>query len=320
MIVYRNLDKVKRDPDNVLTVGTFDGVHLGHRFIIKNVLEAAKRSNGIPTLVTFHPHPQLVLARKDKPAISLLIRLEQKIKILRELGIAKLVIIPFTRQFAQLTSVDYVSQILDERIGFKGIVIGYDHAFGRDREGGVHTLRQLAQEKGFFVKHVEPFKSNGDIVSSTLIRKLLLAGEIEKANRCLARAYSLEAKVVRGAGRGKAIGFPTANLELLDPHMLVPGRGVYAVQIELDGKVYAGMANIGVRPTFNGAHETVEIHLINFDADIYGKSIEVFFYHRLRSEKKFESTDELVRQLHEDKKKTVNWLNQAQPNQVELEE
>jgi riboflavin kinase/FMN adenylyltransferase len=320
MIVYRDLDSIVRDPDNVLTVGTFDGVHVGHRFIIQNLLAAAKRSDGIPTLITFYPHPQLVVARKDKPSIGLLISLDQKIELLRELGIEKLVIIPFTREFARLSSVDYVRNILDARIGFKGIVIGYDHAFGRDREGSVHTLRELAREKGFFIEHVPPFKANGEVVSSTVIRRLLLAGELEKANRYLARPYSFRARVVRGAGRGRSIGFPTANLELLEPHMLVPARGVYAVKVELDDEWLVGMGNIGVRPTFNGAHETVEIHLLNFDADIYEKTVEVYFHHRLRSEKKFNSVEELIQQLHEDKKQTKNLFKQAHPNQVELED
>ncbi|RMD93407.1 MAG: riboflavin biosynthesis protein RibF, partial [Calditrichaeota bacterium] len=185
MEIFDNLDRIRRDSNNVITVGTFDGLHLGHQYIFNELKQTATQVEGIPTVVTFNPHPQIVLAAPDKPPIKILTTIEQKIELIRRQDIQKLIIIPFTLEFSRLSSEEYVNRILYETIGLKGIVIGYDHAFGKGREGGIHTLTQIGQEKHFFIKKLSPFMLDGQVISSSLIRQLISRGEVEQANRFL---------------------------------------------------------------------------------------------------------------------------------------
>ncbi len=308
MEIIRSLSDIRHDPNNVITVGTFDGVHRGHRFIIQELKRFADLWNGKPTVVTFDPHPQIVLAGKNRPPIHILTTTEQKLALLAELGIEKTIVIPFTREFSRMSSDDYVQNILYGTIGLKGIVIGYDHAFGRDRKGSIETLKAIAGVKGFKVEQLPPLKIQGQIISSTLIRQKIAAGEVEKANRCLEYAYTIRGTVIRGEGRGRQLGFPTANIELENPHQLLPADGVYVVSVKLSTGTYAGMANIGFRPTFNGRHRSVEVHILDFDADIYGERLDMSFYARIRAEKKFDSLDALKQQLLQDREATLAYF------------
>lgn len=291
----------------MLTVGTFDGVHSGHQFIIHELLRYAERYGAIPTVVTFYPHPQIVLADPGKPPIKILTPLDDKLELLAREGVAKVIVIPFTRKFANMSSEEYVERILWETIGMRGIIIGYDHAFGKDRAGGMHTLKQLAQEKDFFVKQLPPHRLGETVVSSTLIRRALAGGDIRRANQYLGRQYAVRGTVIAGEGRGRQLGFPTANVALSHEEQLLPGRGVYAVTTTIAGETFAGMANIGVRPTFelDGNTEIFEIHIHDFAQDIYGEAIHVAFHERLRDEQKFESLENLKNQLDIDRKQSM---------------
>ncbi len=308
MTIFRDLSEVERDPNNVLTVGTFDGVHLGHQFIIEQLQEFAQRWNGVPTVVTFDPHPQIVLASPTRPPIRILTTTEQKLQRLQLHGVEKVIIIPFTRSFSRISSEEYVTRILYDTIGMKGIVIGYDHAFGRDRKGSIETLKEIARVKGFRVEQLPPRKDDGMIISSTGIRRLIAAGDMETANRCLGYFYTVVGRVIPGDGRGRKIGFPTANVELENPHQLLPADGVYAVQAKVGEESHQGMANIGFRPTFNGRHRHLEVHLFDFNRDVYDAHIQVSFISRIREERKFDSAEDLRKQLHSDRNSSLQIL------------
>lgn len=310
MEIIRSLKELRRDPDNVITVGTFDGVHRGHRFIIQELKRFAEQWQGRAVVVTFDPHPQIVLAGKDRPPIHILTTTEQKLALLEKLGVEKTIVIPFTREFSRMSSEDYVQDILYNTIGLKGIVIGYDHAFGRDRQGSIDTLKTFARIKGFQVEQLPPLEIQGQIISSTLIRKKIAAGEVEKANRCLDYAYTIRGMVIRGEGRGRQLGFPTANIELENPYQLIPADGVYVVTVKLPSGLYQGMANIGFRPTFNGRHRSVEVHILDFDADIYDERLEMSFYKRIRAEQKFTSLHALIQQLEKDREATRTYFSE----------
>lgn len=312
MDVFRSLENVAHDPDNVLTVGTFDGVHLGHHFIISKLIKIAGSISGIPTAVTFDPHPQIVLRSREKEGIKLLTTSEEKIKLLSRSGIEKLVILPFTKTFSQLAAEEYTRSILFEKIGLKGLVVGYDHAFGRNREGGMHTLKRIASDLNFEVFQLGTFKKDDLQVSSTRIRTLLADGNVFSANSLLGYPYTVIGKVVHGDSRGKSIGFPTANIAISNPNKLLPASGVYVVSIEIDFKDYWGMSNIGIRPTFNGEDTVFEAHIFDFDRDIYDKEISICFHERIRHEKKFESTGELVKQLYKDKQVSLDYFKKNQ--------
>ncbi len=308
MEIFDNLDRIRRDSNNVITVGTFDGLHLGHQYIFNELKQTATQVEGIPTVVTFNPHPQIVLAAPDKPPIKILTTIEQKIELIRRQDIQKLIIIPFTLEFSRLSSEEYVNRILYQTIGLKGIVIGYDHAFGKGREGGIHTLTQIGQEKHFFIKKLSPFMLDGQVISSSLIRQLISRGEVEQANRFLGHPYRIMGEVVQGDGRGKTLGFPTANIRLVHANQLLPQDGVYAVDVIWQQRQYLGMANIGLRPTFNGAHKTIEVHLFDFDQDLYGEKLEMGFYQKIREEVKFRSAAELQARLQKDKEESMTYF------------
>jgi riboflavin kinase/FMN adenylyltransferase len=312
MEVYWNLDDVQREGNSALTVGTFDGVHRGHQFILEELKRQASRISGPATVVTFHPHPRLVLRGDDRPPLRILTTPEEKIDILQGLGISRLVIIPFTTEFSKTSSIDFVENILWGRLGFQVFVIGHDHGFGKNREGDVETLRLLKGKLGFDVVEVPPFTVNGVVVSSTKVRKLLEAGAVAEAAKLIGRPYGLQAEVVSGDGRGRLLDFPTANLKPLSPAKLIPRDGVYAVFVYLDGERFSGMMNIGVRPTFGEEERTLEVHLHDFDRDIYGKVARVEFIERIRDERRFATPELLQQQLQEDQQKTLNVLKEVQ--------
>ncbi len=311
MRVDWDIERVENVPNGIITVGTFDGVHLGHRFIIENVQARAKALGAATTVVTFEPHPQLVLRRANKPDIHILTTAEEKIRIFQELGIDRLVILKFTPAFANTPSEDFVRNVLYEKIGFREIVIGHDHGFGKNREGDFHTLLTLGRELGFTVHQLEAFRLDGLRVSSSKIRQALLAGDVALAAKLLGRPYALSGRVVRGEGRGKDLRFPTANIEPEGPAKLIPADGVYAVRVTLaQGQHHKGMMNIGRRPTFNSnaGRRVVEVHLFDFDDDLYGCPITVEFVQRLREERPFAHAEALIEQLKKDKKRSLEIL------------
>lgn len=292
-------DEIESDPNSVLTVGTFDGVHRGHQAIIEYLRTRSREQGGTSTLVSFDPHPRSVVHGKEVP---LLTTVQERADILEGLGIDRLVVIPFSKDFAQLEPEKYVTEVLVQRIGLQEITVGYDHRFGRKRAGDVDLLRELGPDHGFQVDVIPPQQVDHDVVSSRRIRDVLREeGDVEKARELLGRPYQLQGIVARGEGRGREIGYPTANLALQDARKLVPKRGVYAVRVHLpDGTRHGGMMNIGRRPTFDGMDVTVEAHLFDFEGDLYGERLSVQFVQRLRDEQKFDSPDALVMQLSED--------------------
>lgn len=298
------LSEVKHDPNTVLTVGSFDGVHAGHRSIIETVVEKAKRLNARSILVTFDPHPRDIL-NPGKDGVQLLTTLEERADILNELGIDQMVVIPFTRDFSLLTSTEFIRDIIHAKIGVGEFVIGYDHQFGRNREGTIDSLKKLSPELGFNVHVVQAHEVQQVTVSSTIVRrKLEQEGDIRLAKEFLGRCYTLKGTVIHGDKRGRLIGYPTANLKPVEKRKVIPKNGVYAVNVGVEGDpvVKRGMMNIGVRPTFtNDMKQTIEVHIIHFDADIYGKVLKVDFLKRIRDEMPFKGIEELKLQLDKDK-------------------
>lgn len=308
MEIYRDIANVKRLENAVLTVGTFDGLHLGHQFIVEKLKNRAEFLNAQTTLVTFNPHPQIVLKSPDKSDLKILTTVDEKIEILRTFDIDRLLVIEFTHEFSKTTPVEFVKKVLYETVGFKEMVTGHDHAFGKDRQGDFETLKKLAQELEFSVTELGPLKIEEDLVSSTKIRTLLLGGDIKSANKLLGRNYFVNGKIVGGEGRGRDLNFPTANIELDSRDKLIPGDGVYAVYAFLGSKKVAGMMNIGVRPTFVSGARVMEVNLFDFHETIYGEKMKIEFVDRIRDEKKFSGPDELVAQLKKDQWKSLNIL------------
>ena len=292
-------DEIERDDRSIVTVGTFDGVHRGHQAIIDYLKTRAERQSGRSTLVSFDPHPRSVVHGREVP---LLTTISERSTIVERLGIDRFVVVPFSSEFAQLEPEDYVGTVLVERIGLQEITVGYDHRFGRKRKGDVDLLRELGASYGFEVDVIPAQEVDHDVVSSRRIREILAEeGDVEQAASLLGRAYHLEGVVSRGEGRGRQIGYPTANLALRDDRKLVPRRGVYAVSVRLpDGRECGGMMNIGRRPTFDGMDVTVEVHVFDFEGDLYGEELSVQFLQRLRDEREFDSADALAVQLSED--------------------
>jgi riboflavin kinase/FMN adenylyltransferase len=285
--------------DAVLTVGTFDGIHVGHRKVLDKVIQRACQRDLNSLILTFDAHPLSVLRPSEVP--GLLTNLDEKLKLISQLSIDYVEILPFTREFSQLSPGEFVRQILMDRYGLKELVIGYDHGFGRDREGSVPMLEALAREMAFDLSVVPPVSLDGKPVSSTRIRKKIAIADFDYVTRALGRHYSIEAFVKKGDGRGRTIGFPTANLEVIGRGKLVPPSGVYAVRGWIKGERYSGMMHQGERPTFSGAEPSLEVHLIDFDGDLLGERIEVEYHHHIREIRRFESEDELRKQLEKDR-------------------
>ncbi len=310
MEVFWNLKDVERNDQAVLTVGTFDGVHLGHRFVLRELCRRAKALNTSSTLVTFDPHPQLVLAPAKKPRLRMLTDVKEKISLLGEEDLSRLVIVEFTPELAKTPADVFVKEYLYERIGFREIIIGYDHAFGHNRSGGVSTLQSLGEQLDFTVTELSEVKNERHRLKSTAIRELLSKGDVRGAAAALGRRYSLRGTVVEGAGRGRELGFATANLRLESEHKLLPMNGVYAVRARLRGRSLNGMMNIGSRPTFEDTQTVVEVHIFDFSDSIYTEEVHIEFISRIRDEIAFPNKEQLVRQLSRDKIETLSVLNE----------
>jgi riboflavin kinase/FMN adenylyltransferase len=294
------LNDALRDTRTVLTVGFFDGVHKGHRAVLDAVRQEADRLEARAVVVTFDRPPRAVLAGTNVP---LLTTVEEKARLLQESGMSDVVVIPFDRSFAELTAEDFVRSILVEKIGLQTIVLGYDHRFGRGGTGNIETMRSLGRRHGFEVVVVSAKKNDGIAYSSTRIRDMLVAGRVDTAANHLGRFHMLRGEVVHGDGRGRRIGFPTANLDLLDEEKVRPPVGVYAVfvQIEEETGWRRGVMNVGYRPTVTDSDEIVsEVHLLDFDADLYGRQLHVALVKRLRDEIRFAGLDNLIEQIGAD--------------------
>jgi riboflavin kinase/FMN adenylyltransferase len=308
MIIARSLEEIRRDTNSVVTVGTFDGVHLAHQEIVREVVNTARLREGRSTVVTFDPHPKEIVGKTGQP-VALLSTPDERIRLLGNLDVDLLVIIRFTFEFSRLSSREFYHQCVVERIGVTQVVVGYDHMFGRDRKGNIEELVRMGKEFNFSVSAVHPYTVDGRVVSSSLIRKALAAGDVGSARAMLGYDYVLSGTVVRGDGRGVQLGFPTANIEPEDKRKLIPGRGVYVVGVQVDGNHYHGMMNIGIRPTVNSAqHQVNEVHIFDFNGGLYGKKITVTFHRRLRDERKFSSLEDLSQQLRKDKETSLGFL------------
>lgn len=307
MKIYEGLENPFNIPAPVVTTGTFDGVHVGHRKIIQRLNQIAADAGGESVVVTFEPHPRLVLFPDDNQ-LRLLSTLSEKIRLLEEAGVQNLVVVPFTKTFSRLTSQEYIRDILREKIGVRCLVIGYDHHFGRNREGNISQLAAMAPEMGFEVEEI-PAQDIDDIrVSSTKIRNALQAGDVGAANIFLTYHYSIHGTVVHGRQLGRTMGFPTANIRLDDPLKLVPGNGVYAVKTKVDNIWRDGMLNIGVRPTVDGENFSMEVHILDWEGNIYDREITIRMIDRIREERKFSGLDELKEQLISDKQTAIKKL------------
>jgi riboflavin kinase/FMN adenylyltransferase len=305
MRVLKRLPNNGMESGSVITVGSFDGVHLGHKAIFDKLIDSASRDGLRSVVVTFDPHPRKVLGGASQN-LKLLTTLDEKIALFEKMGINRLQIIHFTQEFSRLSYIEFVENILVGKLSVREMVIGHDHHFGRDREGGWDKLIELGNKHGFSVKQVDPLTTNGKIISSSVIRRFLEEGEIENANEFLGRGYSIRGRVVKGDGRGREIGYPTANILPDDADKVVPKRGVYAVDVFYENNVLKGMMNIGYRPTFNFDPLTLEVHIFNFNAYIYENSLDIRFKKYIRDERKFDNIDELIAQLNEDKIKSEN--------------
>ena len=284
----------------VVTIGTFDGVHLGHRQIIRQLKEEAALIQGETVIITFHPHPRKIVREGQSP-VPVLSTLSEKIALLEAEGIDHLVVVPFDETFAAQTAAEYVQYFLVEKFHPHTVIIGYDHRFGKGRAGDYHLLEAYGLQLGFMVKEIPEHILDEVTISSTRIREALLQTDIDTANHFLGYSYFFEGIVVKGNQLGRTIGFATANLQVEDAEKLIPGNGVYAVTVSLAGETFNGMMNIGLRPTVDGTKRVIEVHLLDFNRDIYGQLIKVTVQHYLRGEVKFSGLDALKEQLAKDK-------------------
>ncbi|MFT5724831.1 MAG: riboflavin kinase/FMN adenylyltransferase [Bacteroidia bacterium] len=299
MQIIRNLEEFCPEGPIVLTQGTFDGVHLGHQKILSQLVTRAQQINGKSVMLTFYPHPRLVLYPEDND-LKLITSIEEKARLLESFGLDYLVILPFTKELSRLTAFGFIRDVLVNKLHISTIIIGYDHRFGKNREGSFADIEKYTEEFEYEVEQIPEQDINDCIVSSSLIRKALLSGDLEAANDFLGRPFSIRGIVVSGNRLGKGLGYPTANVGELHKFKLIPKIGVYAVIVIVAGVKYFGMLNVGTKPTFKLNNLTVETHIFDFSEDIYGQEIEILFVKRWRDEHKFESQEALVRQLDND--------------------
>lgn len=307
MKVYYNLADFTPLNNAIVTSGTFDGVHLGHQKILQILRETTAQSGGESVVLTFWPHPRMVVSQ-DSQGLKLLSTVDEKIELLEKQGVNHLLIVPFTREFSELSSEEYVQKILIDTIGTKKLVIGYDHRFGRNREGSFQYLEDNSDRFGIEIEEISRQEIDNLVISSTKIRESLSEGHIKEANDLLGRNYNFSGIVVKGRQLGRTIGFPTANVQVSEPYKLIPANGVYAVRTLVRGTWLNGIMNIGNRPTVDGIGRTQEVHILDFTADIYGENISVELLDYIRPEQKFSGIEELKTQILKDKEKAIELL------------
>ncbi|MDI5894286.1 bifunctional riboflavin kinase/FAD synthetase [Flavobacterium algoritolerans] len=307
MKIFHSINDFSSTKKTILTLGTFDGVHIGHKKILKKLTQNTENQKYESLVLTFFPHPRMVL--QEHSDIKLLNTIDEKIDLLEKIGIENLVIHPFDEAFSRLTAEEFVSNILVDRFHIQKIVIGHDHRFGRNRTANIDDLIDYGKEYGFEVEQISVQEINDISVSSTKIRNALLEGDMALANEYLGYNYFLTGSIIQGKQLGRTIGFPTANLKIEENYKLIPQNGVYIVKSIIDGQIVFGMMNIGFNPTVDGQKQSIEIHYFDFNADLYNQKISVSILHRIRSEQKFESVDLLKEQLEKDKKTALTFLN-----------
>ncbi|MBX7227202.1 MAG: bifunctional riboflavin kinase/FAD synthetase [Chitinophagales bacterium] len=299
MQVIHDINDIPKFQDTVLTIGTYDGVHFGHQQILRRVIETAKTLGSKSILMTFHPHPRLVL--QPNHPVKLITTFEEKMEILADYDLDYVVAIPFSTEFAAMDADAYIKDIIVNLFHPKKIIIGYDHKFGKNRLGDLNLLERFSATYGYEVEEISKQTIDEIAVSSTKVRAALLEGDIQSANFWLAHPFTLSGKVVDGDKIGRTLGFPTANISIENPNKLIPPSGVYAVKVMLDGQSYNGALSIGNRPTFNlGNQLVIEVFIIDFSADIYGKQIKITFLEKVRGQRRFENQDELIAQMEKD--------------------
>lgn len=309
MKVYTNFDELGTIKNPVLTIGTFDGVHVGHQKILQKIKQEATKIGGETVLFTFFPHPRLVLNPNDN-SLRLIQTLDEKKAVLENSGLDHLILFPFTTEFSQVTAQDFIQNFLVEKLRVKVIVVGYDHRFGKGREGNLAFLQQYSSEFGYKVIEIPAQEIEEVNVSSTRIRKAILSGDIETANAYLSDKFSLTGKVIKGKQLGRTLGYPTANIDVVDTLKIIPAIGIYVVKVKFEnGTIYKGMMSIGKNPTVTDTETLkLEVHLFDFSGDLYGHNITVQFLKYLRNEVKFSSIEQLKTQLDEDKKHSLDFF------------
>jgi len=306
--IYNDLSKYTSTNTTFVTIGTFDGVHIGHQKVIKDLIEKAKNQHTDAVLLTFFPHPRMVLQKRHD--IKLINTIDERIQLLEKTGLELLVIHKFSVAFSKQSALEFVRNVLVNKLNISKLIIGYDHHFGKNRDGNFEQLKKYGYTFNFKVKKTAQEKFKNVAVSSTKIRKAIENGDMEKANAFLGYYFMLSGKVVKGKKLGEKIGFPTANLFIKEAYKLVPKTGAYIVKSELENKQIFGMMNIGYRPTVSGKHQTIEIHFFNYKNDLYGKNIQIDVLHFLRDEQKFESVEALKKQLLIDKQNSFDIINE----------
>lgn len=308
MLVVRNLDQLPDLSGCVVTIGTFDGVHLGHNEIINRITREAKSRNGKSVIITFYPHPRQIITPASP--VYHLTTLEEKLHILEQHGVDVVVVVPFSREFSEISAEEYAEQFLIKNFKPAVIVFGYDHKFGKNRSGDIHLLKRIAHDYGVLVEEIPAHIIDSLTVSSSQIRTFLSAGNIDEANELLGYPYALSGPVVMGDQIGRTLGFPTANIFLEDTYKLIPGDGVYIVRVRCSRRnmQYAGLLSIGNRPTLNKTEKRIEVHILDFTDTIYGERITVELLHFIRADKKFDGLDALVEAMNQDKAYAEQWL------------
>lgn len=306
MRIYRDLDRLPTFQNAVLTIGSFDGVHIGHQQIIQQIQQLAKERNGVSVLITFHPHPRMVVVNASNQTVKLLSTLEEKALLLERYGVDVLVVVPFSREFAEQSPDAYIRDFLVRRFEPSAIAIGYDHRFGKNRAGDIRYLRRFQREYNFEVVEISRQDVDDSAVSSTKVRKAVAVGAVKHAAQLLGHPFGITGKVVEGLRIGNTIGFPTANVEVLDPYKLIPPTGIYAVHVWHKAQRYNGMLYIGNRPTIDrDLAQTIEVNIFDFEEQIYGDVLQVEFVDYLRGDVKFDSLEALKRQLEQDRQHTL---------------
>lgn len=314
MKLFHSINDFQSTKKTILTLGTFDGVHIGHKKILERITQQTENGKYESLVLTFFPHPRMVL--QEKSEIRLLNTIDEKIKLLEATGIENLVVHPFNESFSRLTAEEFVRTILVEKFQIQKIIIGHDHRFGRNRTANIDDLIAFGIEYGFEVEQISAEEIQDVSVSSTKIRKALNEGQMDLANEYLGYSYFLNGTIVKGKQLGRTIGFPTANIHIKEDYKLIPKIGVYVVKANINGETVFGMMNIGFNPTVNGDKQTIEVHLFDFSKDIYDQNIEVSLLHYIREEQKFSSVDALKAQLHQDQTDSLAFIHSSSKNQT----
>lgn len=307
MNIYSNLDEIglSFESGSVVTLGNFDGVHIAHRKLLEKLLEQSNFLNLPAILVTYYPNPSLVLGKNKD--LKYIYTEEKKKEILKSIGLKNLLVIPFTRELSEISAYTFIKDILHNKLKAKHIILGFNHFFGKNREGDIDFLANHTEEFSYTVSKIDPVYADGEKISSSYMRSLILEGEVEKLKTLLVEPFSIKGTVMHGDKRGRTIGFPTANLSI-DEAQMIPGNGVYAGYVKIENIKYKAMVNIGIRPTFNGTTKTIEVNILDFTGDLYDKILEFIFFKKIRNEMKFSNIYELKIQLESDRNTTSQYL------------